>query len=143
MYTLPNLLAATAIMAIIVISLAPFALETSAALAVERASELLARDLAEVQQRAVTENITYIVFFSRSDRHYTIQRINDNVPVILRMEYLPSGVDWKFNNEKLTFHASGRCPQGGSYSLFQIGTNRVLTVKVASHSGRVRIEEGE
>jgi len=137
-FTLANLLAATAIMAMLVVTLVPFSTGIGATLALETAAEQLAQELQAARQLAIVQNVTYDVKFERQDRAYLVKKTDIFAPS--RRIYLPPGVDWvNFPFEILFFYGTGRCSQGGTIILGHGETNFQIQVTVASRTGRVRV----
>lgn len=140
-YNLANLLAAMAILGILSLSLAPLAVATQRAVAVEQAAQQLAQELSSVGQRAVAENQAYYVYFEWGARSYVITAADITRPA--RRVTLPLGVEWGGPfNEKIEFKSSGGVNQGGTITLLAPQRGQKLGVVIAPFTGRIRIEKG-
>lgn len=138
---LANLLAAMAILSIMSLSLAPLALATQGAVAVEQAAQQLAQELSSVGQRAVAENQAYYVYFEWGAGSYVITAADITTPA--RRVQLPSGLEWGGPfNEKILFKSSGGINQGGTITLMAPQTGQKIGVVIAPFTGRIRIDRG-
>lgn len=138
-FSLAGLLAATAITAVLALTLLPLATATHGAIAVERGAEELARELQAVRQLALANGDAYQVYFDRTAKAYYIKPDDAFAPS--RRVHLPPGVEWvTISTNPIVFQGTGRCLAGSTISLQYQNSGYLVKVVVATHSGRVRME---
>ncbi|GFN23294.1 type II secretion system protein [Thermanaeromonas sp. C210] len=109
------------------------------------AASQMAQDLREIQQTALNEESDkYRVFFAAGGSHYEVRKAQEQtLPQVIKRVYLPPTVkivSTTFKDNAVTFSVKGTpYPQGGTVTLQDTVSGRLVYVIVASITGRVRI----
>ncbi|MCG0277592.1 MAG: prepilin-type N-terminal cleavage/methylation domain-containing protein [Thermanaeromonas sp.] len=143
-FTLIELALVVSIIGIILHISLPFFIKPLGYYRLKTSAGKMAQDLREVQQRALNEESSYYnIFFALGGSYYEVRKAESVSPKVIKTVALPSTVKiaaTTFSNNSLSFTAKGTpYPRGGTVTLQDAVSGRLLYVIVASVTGRIRV----